>query len=320
MGVGYAAMSLPLYRHTAVVPHGKRVGIIGLDTSHSISFAKAFNEEVQDARLKGYRVVAAYPYGSRTIASSANRISGYTERVKEFGVSIVNSVAELINQVDVVLLETNDGRLHLEQALEVLQAKKRVFIDKPIAASIADTKAIFNAADANGIQTFSTSSLRYIENIPDLKSGKLIGKITGVDAFAPAELEPTHPDLLWYGIHGVEMLYALLGTGCQEVTRVYGEGTDIAVGTWSGDRVGLFRGIRKGHGGLGGMAYGEEGQQVLGKFVGYRPLLYQIVDYFETGVAPVKQEETIELIAFMEAADESKRRGGSPVSLAEFLA
>jgi len=290
-----------------------------LDTSHSVAFTKAMNAPQADTKLKGYKVVAAYPYGSKTIESSAKRIPGYVEEVKNFGVMITDSIAALLEQVDVVLLETNDGRLHLEQVLPVFKAEKRVFIDKPIAASLADTKAIFAAARQYNVPTFSSSSLRYIENIPNLASGKAIGAITGVDAFAPATLESTHPDLFWYGIHGVELLYALLGTGCNEVRRVYGEGTDIVVGTWSDGRVGIFRGIRQGKGGFGGMAYGTDGQQALGTYGGYLPLLYRVVEFFDTGSVPVSPEETTELVAFMEAADESKRRSGAAVSIKELL-
>ena len=320
MGVGLSAMSLTKVGFSREAIQGKRAGIIGLDTSHAVAFTKALNAAQPDPKLNGYKVVAAYPYGSKTIESSAKRIPGYIEEVKAQGVTITDSIEALLNQVDVVFLETNDGRLHLEQALQVFKAGKRVFIDKPISASLADTKAIFAAAKQHNVPTFSSSSLRYVKNIPDLAAGKLIGKVTGVDTFAPATLEATHPDFFWYGIHGIEMLFALLGTGCKEVRRVYGEGTDVAIGTWSDGRVGIFRGIREGKGGFGGMVYGTTGQQPIGEFEGYVPLLYRIVDFFDTGVVPVSPEETTELIAFMEAADESKHRGGAAVSISELLA
>jgi len=319
LGVGLSVLSLPDTGWSRVVLQGKRVGIIGLDTSHSAAFTKAFYASNADPKLKGYRVVAAYPYGSKTIESSAKRIPGYLAEVKAQGVTIVDSIAALLDQVDVVLLETNDGRLHLEQVLPVLKAGKRVFIDKPIAASLADTRAIFKAAETYQVPTFSSSSLRYVENIPRIRSGELIGAVTGVDTFAPATLEPTHPDLFWYAIHGIEMLYALLGKGCAEVRRVYSADTDIVVGTWADGRVGVFRGIRKGKGGFGGTAFGQNGQIAIGEYAGYLPLLYQIVDFFETGIVPVSPEETTELIAFMEAADESKRRNGASVRLSEWL-
>jgi hypothetical protein len=93
---------------------GKRIGIIGLDTSHSTAFTKVLNAAESDAAYQGYRVVAAYPQGSRDIESSVKRIPEYTEIVKKLSVEIVDSIADLLTKVDVVLLETNDGRRHLE--------------------------------------------------------------------------------------------------------------------------------------------------------------------------------------------------------------
>ncbi|MEO7600533.1 MAG: gfo/Idh/MocA family oxidoreductase, partial [Opitutus sp.] len=51
----------------------------------------------------------------------------------------------------------------------------------------------------------------------------------------------------------------------------------------------------------------------------YVPLLRQVVTFFQTRQAPVATREMIEVLAFMEAADESKRRGGAPVTIAEVL-
>lgn len=148
---------------------GKRVGIIGLDTSHSIAFTKSLNTPGAGSQYKGYTVVAAYPYGSKDIQSSAERIPGYIEDVKKLGVAITSSIKELLNKVDVVLLETNDGRMHLAQALEVFKAGKPVFIDKPIAATLADAIAIFKAAEKYKVPVFSSSSLRFSTCTTDLQ-------------------------------------------------------------------------------------------------------------------------------------------------------
>jgi hypothetical protein len=294
---------------------GKRVGIIGLDTSHSIAFAKALNAAQPSPEFKGYKVVAAYPYGSKTIKSSADRIPKYIEDVKALGVNIVGSIKELLGEVDVILLETNDGRLHLEQALEVFKAGKRMFIDKPIAASLDDAVAIFEASKKYNIPVFSASSLRYIKGAESLDKSKVIG----ADAYSPATYEETHPDLFWYGIHGVETLFTVMGTGCQEVVRIHTPDTDVVVGTWEGGRIGTFRGTRSGKSGYGGVVYTETGNLNLGPYGGYEPLLVEIINYFETGKVPVSPEETLEIFAFMAAADESKASGGRPVNMQEVL-
>ncbi len=293
-----------------------RAGIIGLDTSHAIAFTKILNDPKAPPELSGCRVVAAYPKGSPDIASSVSRVPGYTEEVKKLGVEIVDSIDALLAKVDVVLLETNDGRPHLEQVLPVLKAGKPVFIDKPVAGSLADAVAIYAAAEQATVPLFSSSSLRFGKTTLAARAGAL-GKITRCETSSPAHLEKTHPDLFWYGIHGVESLFTVMGTGCQSVKR--GKSADGAlevVGQWTGGRVGVFREGK----GYAGVATGEKGESKVGAYEGYQPLIVEIVRFFRTGQPPVSAAETLEIYAFMEAADESKRRDGAEVTLAEVLA
>ena len=296
-----------------------RIGIIGLDTSHSTAFTKALNGPEPKPEFSGFRIVAAYPKGSNDIKSSVERIPGYTEEVRKLGVEITSSIDELLGKVDFVLLETNDGRIHLEQALPVMKAGKRMFIDKPVAASLEHAIAIFNAAAYYKVPVFSSSSLRYMSGMAELNEGK-IGKVLGADTFSPCSLEKSHPDLFWYGIHGVEALFTVMGTGCSSVTRVSTTDTDVAVGVWNDGRIGTFRGTRTGKAGYGGNAFGENGTMSLGTYAGYDPLLLKILEFFKTGVEPVRREETIEIFAFMQAAEVSKKKGGIPVEVAKVMA
>lgn len=293
---------------------GKRVGIIGLDTSHSIAFAKALNDPAAGDKFGGYTIVAAYPKGSLDIQSSVDRIEGYTNDIRKLGVEIVDSIEALLTKVDVVMLETNDGRRHLEQALPVLKAGKTLFVDKPMAASLSDAMAIFDAADKYGVPVFSASSLRYIKGMQEVKEGSA-GKILGAETFSPAALEQTHPDLFWYGIHGVETLFTAMGPGCKSVVRLHTPDTDVVVGTWSDGRIGSFRGLRAGKREYGGTIYGEKANVRLGAYNGYNPLLEEIIRFFQTKTVPFPREETLEILAFMEAADLSKKKGGIPVSM-----
>jgi predicted dehydrogenase len=305
----------PLYAQDLQVK-GKRVGIIGLDTSHALAFVKTLNAENAAAEYRGYKVVAAYPQGSKDIKSSVDRVPGYVVSVKKMGVEIVDSIAALLEKVDVVLLESNDGRVHLEQALPIFKAGKRLFIDKPIAGSYADAKAIFKAAKKYNVPVFSSSSLRYIEGMSEITAGK-IGKVIGAQTYSPAVAEKTHPDFFWYGIHGIELLFAAMGTGCKSVSRVHTEDTDVVIGIWEDNRIGTFRGTRSGQNNFGGIVFGEKATVTLGAFKGYNPLLLQIIKFFESGMVPVQPEETLEICAFMEAADISKATDGSAVSLKE---
>lgn len=293
---------------------GKRIGMIGLDTSHSVAFAKVLNSPEPGPEFLGYKVAIAYPHGSRDIVSSTERIPKYTEEVKKLGVAIAGSIDELLADCDVVMLETNDGRLHLEQALPVIKAGKRLFIDKPMTASLVDAMLIFDAARKRGVPLFSSSSLRYINGMDEIQSG-IIGKVLGAETYSPAKLEKTHPDLFWYGIHGVETLFTLMGTGCKSVSRTSSDDCDLVVGTWPDNRIGSFRGIRKGAQDYGGTVFGEKAIRVLGGYGGYNPLLLQIIRFFDTGIVPVREEETIEILAFMEAADLSKANNGEAVAI-----
>ncbi|MEX0704503.1 MAG: Gfo/Idh/MocA family oxidoreductase [Planctomycetales bacterium] len=292
-----------------------RVGIIGLDTSHVTAFTNVLNDPNPQPDVAGFKVVAAYPQGSPDIKSSVDRRPGFTKAMQDKGVEIVDSIPALLDKVDVVLLETNDGRPHLEQVLPVLKAKKRVFIDKPIAGSLADCIAIFEASKKYGVPLFSSSSLRFGSDTQAVAKGS-IGKVTYAEATSPSPIEKTHPDLFWYGIHGVEALFTVMGTGCREVTRTTTEEGKIkVVGKWDGDRTGVFIEAK----GYSGKAVGTAGEVKMGGDVSYRALVAQFVHYFKTGEVPVRPEETIEMFAFMEAADESKRQNGAAVALAPLI-
>lgn len=295
-----------------------RIGMIGLDTSHCPAFVKEFNHEPPHADMQNCRVVAAYPYGSRNIESSYSRIPKYTKQVKDLGVEIVDSIPDLLSKVDAVLLETNDGNPHLEQARQVIAAGKPVFIDKPVASNLSEVVAIYRAAKQANVPIFSSSSLRYISGIDAVRDPGF-GGVLGCDTHSPCSLEPSHVDLFWYGIHGVEPLYAVMGPGCIGVQHLSTESTELSVGTWNDKRVGTFRGIKLGQSGYGGTAFGEAKIASLGTYNGYRPLVVEIASFFRSGRAPVTAKETIEIYAFMQAAHESARRNGSFVTIREVM-
>jgi predicted dehydrogenase len=317
---GSAAVAAGLITGGVVAEPGKRMGIIGLDTSHSTEFTAVLNGSMPDPAYEGYKIVAAYPRWSQDIQSSAERIPAYTQEVKKYGVEIVGSIKELLQKVDVVLLETNDGRPHLSQALEVIKAGKPLFVDKPVAGTLAEVVALYAAARKYGVPVFSASSLRYLNGMTDIAAGKTVGKVLGADAFSPAPLEPHHPDFFWYGIHGVETLITAMGSGCSWVSRVSTDGTDVVTGVWSDGRIGTFRGTRTGEHEYGATVFGEKGVVRVGPYSGYEALLSEIAKFFKTGIPPVSEEETLSVYVFMEAADESKRQGGARIALEGILA
>ncbi len=290
-----------------------RIGMIGLDTSHVTAFTPLLNDPKSPNRVSGAKVVAAFKGGSPDIESSWSRVESYTKELREtYGVIIYDSIEEMCRHVDAVMLESVDGRPHLEQARPVIKAGKPLYIDKPMAGSLKEVLEIFRLAKEAGVPVFSSSSLRYGKNTQAVRNGS-IGKVLRAETSSPCHLDKTHPDLFWYGIHGVESLFTVMGTGCESVKRVANSDGLIEVkGIWKGGRVGVYREDPEGY---GGTAKGEKGESPVGAYDGYHPLVAEVIKFFRTGIAPVAPEETIEIFAFMEAADESKRHGGAEIKI-----
>jgi len=299
-----------------------RAGMVGLDTSHATAFTKTLNATDAEGALAKVKVVAALPQGSPDLEGNAAKVEKYTRELQDMGVVIVDSMDNLLRRCDVVMVESVDGRPHLRQAAPALKAGKRVFVDKPMAGTLAEAIALAKYAEKTGTPMFSSSSLRFGPSIAShrLEHPKL-GKVIGCDAWSPAPTEPHHPDLFWYGIHGVETLFTIMGPGIDTVQRTKTEGVDLVVGTWQDQRVGTFRGLRgKSRRGYGATVFGTKGTGQAGTFEGYSHLVVQIAKFFDGGEAPVDMAETLEIHAFMEAADESARQDGTAVKVSEVMA
>jgi predicted dehydrogenase len=307
-----------------------KLGIVGLDTSHVIQFTGLLNEANRKEHVSGAVVVAAYKGGSPTVAESRDRIERFTTEVTtKHNVKLVDSIPELCKMVDAVLLLSVDGRQHLEQVKPVFAAKKPVFIDKPLAGNFRDGREIVRLAKQSGVPFFSASSERFVPVLTALKNDSSIGRIEGAMTFGPMAIETYMPDLFWYGIHSVEMLYQLMGPGCERVARIHTDGADSVVGTWRDGRIGEMRGLRSSPRTYGAIVYGSKKVQVSRNLANsaekeptgsnYRVLMEEIVQFFRTGKPPVTPEESLEVLAFMEAADLSKQRNGAPVSLKEVM-
>lgn len=297
-----------------------RIGMIGLDTSHVTAFTALLNDDKNKEHVPGGKVVAAFKGGSPDIESSANRVEGFTRTLQEkWGVKLVPSVEELCTQVDVVLLMSVDGRPHLEQVRPVIKARKPVFIDKPVAGSLRDAIEIYRLAKEANVPVFSSSSYRFYEGMTELKKTD-VGEVRGAISYGPSHLEPHHPDFFWYGVHPAEALYTVMGTGCETVVRTSTREFDIATGTWRDGRVGTLYGLRTKATPHKVIVFGNKAVAEQKGGGNYAPLVREIMKFFQTGVPPVSPEETVEMFAFMEAADESKRQGGKPVKISDVMA
>ncbi len=315
-----------------------KVGIIGTDTSHVPAFTRILHRH-PEWRV---RVVAAFPGGSPDLPASWNRVKKYAEVLrKQFGVEIVESIEALCAKVDGVMIESVDGRPHLAQARPVFAARKPMFIDKPFTASLADARETVRLSRETGVPFFSSSCVRFQPEVAKFRTNPGVGKLLKAQGSSPMHIEPHHPDLFWYGIHGVEALYTVMGRGCVAVSRktatfrykttvrrkvggkevveqVEKEGkADITTGRWADGRIGVFRGVVSGPYLPLVKVWGTEGEAESKGGYNYEGLVEAIARFFQTGKPPIDPMETLEIIEFMTAAQLSKERGGAEVRLEE---
>jgi hypothetical protein len=298
-----------------------RLGMISLDTSHVVEYTRRLNDPNDKNFIPGARVVVAVRGGSPDMPKeSMQRVPAYAKEMQEkYRVKLVDTIDELLQQVDGVMVENVDGRPHLQEGLEVIKAGKPLFVDKPVTGSLRDAFALYRAARQARVPIFSGSSLRYYPNLQRMKHAD-VGELKGASSAGPAKLEPHHPDLFWYGIHATEALYTIMGVGCQTVSCVATPDTHLVIGVWPDGKVGTLRGIRNAAAPYRMTVFGVK--HVLDEELegDYTPFLREVVKFFQTGVAPVSPDETLEIYAFMEAADESRRQGGCSVKIADVIA
>ncbi|QNK56682.1 Gfo/Idh/MocA family protein [Paenibacillus sp. PAMC21692] len=291
-----------------------RIGMIGLDTSHVSIFTKLLHDATHPYHVTGGRVVAAYPGGSPDFPLSFNRVEGYTGELREqYGVRIADSLEEVAEECDAIMLESADGRVHLEQFRAIAKYGKPVFIDKPLALTTSEAKEIALIADVNGVAIMSSSSLRYAEALSAELGREAAASISGAEAFGPLHIQATQSHYFWYGIHAAEMLYAILGPGCEEVSVESTVEYELIKGRWRDGRIGTLRGNLNGNDEFG--AHIHRLDETVYVQVGsapkpfYASLLEQVIPFLQTRKPAVEISETVEIIRFLEAAEESRASG-----------
>ena len=301
-----------------------KIGMIGLDTSHATAFTELLNDSGHPYHVPGGKVVVAFPGGSPDFELSISRVQGFTDKLKnEFGVEIVDSPEAVAEKSDAILLESVDGRVHLEQFAKIAPYGKPVFIDKPLAVSSADAREIAALAEKYNIPVMSTSALRYAEGLTRALADAEKGAIIGFDAYGPMAIQPTQPGYFWYGIHCVDMLFAALGKDCVEVRATATDDHDVVVGRWADGRLGTIRGNRKGNTQFGALVHREKGTQFVDVYANPKPyyasLLERIMPMFQNGKPAIDFAETIQVIRFIEAANESRETGETVRCITDWL-
>jgi predicted dehydrogenase len=292
-----------------------KLGMLDFDTSHSVAFTTRLNHIGTDKEqfVEGAQVVIGCPGESKL---SPERMKGFTDQMKKFGVPLVEKPTDMIGKVDGMLIESVDGTVHYERAKPFLEAGIPCFIDKPFTCSVADAKKILELSEKKKAPVFSSSSLRYAPDVVEYAADPKPGRLVGCAVHGPASLSPIperNAGLYHYGIHAVEILYTLMGPGCKRVTSTHEKGVDVVTGHWKDGRVATLRGIREGASGYGFTAFAEKGIKTVTVGIGviYRELLKKVVEFFKTGKSPVEPSTMVEIMAFIEAANKSGANHGA---------
>lgn len=329
--VGFVA-SLP---PAAIAASPVRVGVVGLDNYQAVAYTQLFNNPKAEGDLAGLRVVAAVPLGSPDIQESVEGLPKWKEQIGKYGVELVDTVEQLLERCDVVMIMSLDGRKHLEQARPVLKAGKPLYIGRPLSASLADAVEIYRLAKEHGTPCWSSSQHRFSPGFIGMRDHPEVGKVLGCDVYGGCPTEPHHPELFWHAVHSVETLFTIMGPGCESVTCTSTPTAEVVTGVWADGRVGTYRGIKQGAVKYSATVFGDKGVSVSGiyghgvpekgivptrdKYMGYEGIAIQMARFFKGGETPVSAAETRQIFAFMEAAHSSKRQGGGKVSLESVL-
>ncbi|MFC5704043.1 Gfo/Idh/MocA family protein [Cohnella faecalis] len=292
-----------------------KIGMVGLDTSHCSTFAALLNDPSHPNHVPGGRLLYGFPGGSPDFELSRSRMEGITKSLREErGVEMLDSIEEVARRSDAILLTSVDGRVHKEQFAKLAPYGKPIFIDKPFATSSADAKEIVELAERSGSRFFTCSMLRFGGPLLEALGDDRHGSVVGADCSGPLELEPTQPGFFWYGIHAAEMLYAALGEGCRTVRATRTEGHESVVGVWEDGRIGTIRGIREGNPDFYAVLHRERGSvgvNALGDSynAGNERLLKHLLTMAGGAPAPVRPSLSLEIVRFIEAANESRESG-----------
>jgi predicted dehydrogenase len=313
-----------------------RIGVLGLDNYQGLAYTQLFNDPKASGDLAGLRVVAAFPAAaSADIPESVDSLPKWKAEIVKQGVKLVASVDELLQNCDAVMIMSLDGRKHLEQATPVLMAGKRLYIGRPLAASLADAVAIMRLAEKTKTPCWTSSQHRFSPGFIGMRNHPEVGRVLGCDVYGGCPTEPHHAEFYWHAVHSIETLYTIMGPGCESVRCTSTPFAEAITGVWTDGRVGTYRGIKKGELKYSATVFGDKGVSVAGiyghgvpvngvvptndKYMGYEGIAIEMAKFFKGGPAPVNAAETLEIFAFMEAAHESKRQKGAAVRVADVL-
>ena len=284
-----------------------RIGIVGLDTSHSIEFTRRIQAPdcPEDQRVAGMKVHTCLRF--ETPFQDAAGLDERTRQMEQWGVKVTEDLEECVSDVDALLVEINDPAYHLEYFRKVLPLGKPFFLDKPLADTMAAATSVLDEGEAAGARFFSASSLRFVPQLS--QACEAVASPTMASVYGPLGKAPAGSSVVWYGVHAFEMLERALGRGAKAVhTHPDGLGVVVTV-DYEGKR-GVVE-LTEGAWIYGGVLRtpSEAAPFVVDMDYAYRDLLRKIHLFFTTGTMPVGLEDTAEIMSLLDAAEASLQSG-----------
>lgn len=291
-----------------------RLGCLGTDSSHLIEFSRRINA-MSDAGRTRCRVTSFWTDGRHDMPAAD--VAKWESATLQLGAKRADSMDELLDSVDGVLVLAVNGHRHFDLAMPCLKRGLPTYIDKPLTCNLDQANKLLTAARESGARCYSASSLRFASEVTEMPR-ETLGELVAIDAIGPGELNPSMEGLFFYGVHTIEMVDALFGKpGVAQVRATTSQDRDLVDLEYGDGRVAHLRLERKGSYDFAATVHGTKGlYQFRVNFAGvYDRLVEGMTRFFEGGPAPATLRDIVENVAVMEAGNESIRRGGSPVAV-----
>lgn len=283
--------------------------MIGLDTSHSVEFARRMQSPDCPAgqRVAGMRAVSCMSF--ETPFQNREGLEARRRQLEAWGVRVGESFEGATADCDAVMITINDPSLHPEYFRLCADLGKRIFVDKPFADTAANARLMAGVADEFGLSVMSCSPLRYLSALETAMEG--VPAPSRCSFFGPMGRAPAGSSIVWYGVHAVEMLERVMGRGALAVSTIPHPSGTILIVDYGQSRRGVVELVDGAYcyGGTlrdGGRAaaFADSGATI------YPCLLRRVERFFRTGETDAAQEEAVEVTAILDAAERSLSSGG----------
>lgn len=285
-----------------------KIGMVGLDTSHSIAFTKCLQApDCPPAQhVPGARVVACMRF--ETPFQGKDGLDDRQKQLEGWGVKVTESFDEAVADCDAIMLEVNDPAYHVEYFTKAADLGKPIFLDKPMADTTANARLIAKMAKDKGLRVFSSSSLRFVPAL--VAAIEAVGEPKYVSTYGPLGKAPAGSSIVWYGVHAFEMLERAMGRGAKSVFARKDSVGVVAVVDYEAGRRGVVE-LTEGAYSYGGSVRGDKKAV---PFTAENALLYpleltEVVKFFAGAESPVTLDDALEVTAMLDAAERSVKSG-----------